>query len=139
MTYARHAAGQRGIRSYAEIGLETEVLSATPERLITLLFAGARAALAQACVHIECHRVPERGNAIGKAIRIVDEGLRAGLDHQAGGELAHNLDRLYDYIIRILLAANLEADIDKLKQADALLENIATAWQTSVDRQPSAV
>jgi len=125
---------RRAISSYATIGLETEVLGASPERLITLLFSAARAAIAQACLHMENNRIAERGMAISKAIQIVEEGLRAALDRQAGGELAANLDQLYEYIARSLLTANIDADVNRLRHVDMLLANIAQAWQTSVDR-----
>lgn len=135
MTYAaRRPTGSQSVRSYADIGLETQVLSATPERLITLLYLGARAAIGQARIHLQEGRVAERGAAISKAIKIVDEGLKTGLNMEAGGDIAANLARLYDYIVRTLLTANLKADPEQLDIADRLLADLAEAWQTSIDR-----
>lgn len=135
MTYAaRRPTGSYSVRSYADIGLETQVMSATPERLITLLYQGARAAIGQARLHLQERRVAERGAAITKAIKIVDEGLKMGLNMEAGGEIAANLSRLYDYIVRTLLMANLKADVEQLDIADRLLADLADAWQTSIDR-----
>ncbi|AOB27029.1 MULTISPECIES: flagellar export chaperone FliS [Bordetella] len=140
MTYAaRRPTGSYSVKSYSDIGLETQVMSATPERLITLLYAGARAAIAQARLHLEAGRVVERGQAIGKAIRIVDEGLKLGLNQDAGGEVAANLARLYDYITRTLLTANLKADKEQLDIADRLLADLSEAWQASVDHPAPAV
>ena len=124
----------QSVRSYADIGLETQVLGASPERLITLLYLGARAAIGQARIHLQEGRVAERGAAISKAIKIVDEGLKTGLNMEAGGEIAANLARLYDYIVRTLLTANLKADAEQLDIADRLLADLAEAWQTSIDR-----
>ncbi|MNT01694.1 Flagellar protein FliS [compost metagenome] len=135
MTYAaRRPTGSYSVRSYADIGLETQVMSATPERLITLLYHGARAAIGQARIHLQEGRVAERGAAITKAIKIVDEGLKMGLNMEAGGDIAANLGRLYDYIVRTLLMANLKADVEQLEIADRLLADLAEAWQTSIDR-----
>ena len=135
MTYAaRRPTGSQSVRSYADIGLETQVLGASPERLITLLYLGARAAIGQARIHQQEGRVAERGAAISKAIKIVDEGLKTGLNMEAGGEIAANLARLYDYIVRTLLTANLKADAEQLDIADRLLADLAEAWQTSIDR-----
>lgn len=135
MTYAaRRPTGSQSIRSYADIGLETQVLGASPERLITLLYLGARAAIGQARIHLQEGRVAERGAAISKAIKIVDEGLKTGLNMEAGGEIAANLARLYDYIVRTLLTANLKANAEQLDIADRLLADLAEAWQTSIDR-----
>jgi len=138
MTYAaRRPTGSHSVRSYADIGLETQVLGASPERLITLLYLGARAAIGQARIHMQEGRVAERGAAISKAIKIVDEGLKTGLNMEAGGDIAVNLARLYDYIVRTLLTANLKADAEQLDIADRLLADLAEAWQTSIDRPAS--
>ncbi|MBB1592713.1 flagellar export chaperone FliS [Achromobacter sp. UMC46] len=135
MTYAaRRPSGSHSVRSYADIGLETQVLGASPERLITLLYLGARAAIGQARIHLNEGRIAERGAAISKAIKIVDEGLKTGLNMEAGGDIAANLALLYDYIIRTLLTANLKADVEQLDIADRLLADLADAWQTSIDR-----
>jgi len=139
MTYASPLSrGPRSLRSYTDIGLETQVLNATPERLITLLFDGARTAIAQARLHLEAGRTAERGASISKAIRIVDEGLKTGLDREAGGELAANLANLYDYITRLLLTANLKADVESLNTADRLLEDLSAAWRQAVDPKPDS-
>lgn len=140
MTYAaRRPTGSHSVRSYADIGLETQVMSATPERLITLLFNGARAAIGQARIHLQEGRVAERGAAISKAIKIVNEGLKTGLNMEAGGDVAANLSRLYDYIVRTLLTANLKSDAEQLDIADRLLADLAEAWQTSIDQPAGSV
>jgi len=133
MTYAARRPAGYSARSYTDVGLETQVLSARPERLITLLFDGARAAIAQARLHLQAGRIAERGAAISKATRIVDEGLKTGLDMEAGGEVAANLANLYDYIVRTLLLANLKGDAAGLDTADRLLAELAQAWQTAND------
>jgi len=139
MTYAARRPAGYSARSYTDIGLQTQVLSASPERLITLLFNGARAAIAQARLHLEAGRLAERGAAISKAIRIVDEGLKTGLDMEAGGEMAANLANLYDYIVRTLLQANLKGDAAQLDTADRLLAELAQAWQAANDPPASPV
>lgn len=140
MTYAaRRPSGFHSVRSYTDIGLETQVLGASPERLISLLYMGARAAIGQARLHMQEGRTTERGTAISKAIKIVDEGLKTGLNMEAGGEIAANLSRLYDYIIRTLLTANLKVDTEQLDIADRLLADLAEAWQTSIDRPAGGI
>jgi len=126
MTYAPIRA--RGAQSYARVGLETGVHSASPEKLISMLFDGARTAIARARFSIEQNDIPGRGMATSKAIAIVSEGLRAALNLEAGGEVAANLQELYIYIERCLLQANLRSDVAKLDEADRLLAGIASAW-----------
>jgi len=135
MSYApaRGLRRQHSVQAYANIGLETEVLSASPEQLITLLFKGAQAAIMKARLHMENGNIEGRGMAISKAIDIVDSGLKASVDLSAGGELAKNLVATYELIIRNLLLANLNADLDTLPLAERLLVDIASAWRSAVD------
>jgi flagellar protein FliS len=135
MAYAsRRPDNAYSVRSYADVGVETQVMSATPERLITLLYTAARAAIGQARIHMEQGNSSGRALAISKAIRLVDEGLKQALDLDAGGEVAANLDNLYDFVLRTLINANLKADAALLETADTLLAQLQEAWQTSVDR-----
>ncbi|KAA6133091.1 flagellar export chaperone FliS [Cupriavidus cauae] len=121
--YARQA-----INAYARVGVQTGAMSASPHKLIAMLYDGARSAIARAKFHLDSGDVQARGQAISKAIDIVDNGLRAVLDHGTGGEIAANLEALYDYMTRRLLLANVRSDVTLLNEVDALLDNLATAW-----------
>lgn len=121
--FARQAAS-----TYAQVGVQTGAMSASPHKLITMLYEGARAAIARARFHLEGGNVAERGNAISKAIDIIDNGLRAVLDHEAGGEISANLESLYEYMVRRLMLANLRSEAAMLAEVDALLESLASAW-----------
>lgn len=135
MTYSNVGGRRRqhSVQAYAKIGLETEVLSATPEHLITLLFNGAQAAIMKARLHMESGNLEGRGMAISKAIDIVDSGLKASVDLENGGELATNLVATYELIIRNLLLANLNVEVEKLDLAERLLVDISGAWRAAVD------
>lgn len=122
------SSGQAGANAYARVGVETGVMSASPHRLIAMLYAGARQAVAQARLHLQGGLVGPRGESIGKAIRIVEEGLRASLNRAAGGDVADRLDALYAYIARRLLTANIEASETMLAEVDGLLATLETAW-----------
>ena len=121
--FARNA-----INAYAQVGVETGAMSASPHRLIVMLFDGARAAIAKARFHMEAGDIPAKGNAISKAIDIIVNGLNAVLDHDAGGESAADLEALYDYMVRRLMQANLHNDTGLLTEVDGLLGNLASAW-----------
>lgn len=126
MTYAPMRA--RGAQTYANIGLQTGVASASPEKLISMLFEGARAAIVRAKLALERGDIPARGKATSQAIDIVSNGLKAALNLEVGGEIAQNLYELYDYIERSLLLANLHADAELLEVCDKLLGEIGGAW-----------
>ncbi len=135
MSYSLSQGARRrlSVQAYANIGLETQVLSASPEHLITLLFDGARAAMMKARLHMENGNIEGRGMALSKAIDIVDSGLKASVDQETGGELARNLVATYELVIRNLLLANLHADMEKLALAEQLLGTVAQAWREAVD------
>ncbi|PWC22161.1 flagellar protein FliS [Brenneria roseae subsp. roseae] len=118
-----------GSQAYAKVGLESSVMSASPHKLITLLFDGALSALMRADIFIQQGDTVAKGNAITKAIRIINSGLQASLDMQKGGEVSQNLAQLYDYMVRKLLHVNLYNDRETLAQITELLRGIADSWK----------
>lgn len=118
-----------GIQAYAQVSVESAVLSASPHQLVVLLFDGALSAMKKAIILIEQGDIPGKGQALGKAINIISNGLQSGLNHEIGGELTTNLDSLYDYMTRRLLQANIHNDIDAINEVMELLNNIADAWK----------
>ncbi|CFR08054.1 flagellar export chaperone FliS [Yersinia kristensenii] len=118
-----------GSQAYAQVGLESGVMSASPHQLIVMLFDGAQSALVRARILMNQKDIPAKGAAISKAIDIINNGLNAGLDLEKGGEMAENLSALYDYMSRRLLHANLHNDEQAITEVLALLENIADAWR----------
>lgn len=119
----------RGASAYAKVGVESQVLSASPHQLITLLFAKADSSIKAAVLHTQAGNISGRGESISKAISIVQGGLQAALDLELGGEVAENLYRLYDFILRLLMEANREGSVEKLEKANELLEEIASSWR----------
>lgn len=124
-------------QAYTRIGLETGVAAASPQRLIVMLYDGALAAIAEARSHMRDGRTAQKGRAIGKAISIVDQGLKAALDVAQGGAIARQLMDLYDYIGRLLLQGNLRDDPTRLEEASRLLSELRGAWVALAERQAS--
>ena len=129
MNLNRAAGGNRGAAAYVRVGVESDVMSASPHRLITLLFDGADTAIRTAAIHLRDGNVAEKGKAISKALDIVNNGLLAALDRERGGELAGHLASLYDYIARLLLRANVRSDLSALEEAGRLLADLGGAWR----------
>lgn len=125
---------QRGVNAYAKVGLETGVSAASPHKLIVMLYDGALVSILNATANLKSGNVAAKGAAISKAINIVDNGLRAALDKKVGGEIAQNLDALYEYISARLFKANLENDPAILDEAHALLTDLRDAWN-AIDPQ----
>jgi flagellar protein FliS len=119
--------------AYRKVGLETQLESATPYKLVLMLYEGAMISVTDAQRHMEAKAVPEKGKAISQAIDIIANGLQASLDTQAGGEIADRLDALYEYMGRRLLYANLKNDVGALKEVWSLLNELRTAWEQIAD------
>ncbi len=113
---------------YRQVDLESAVESASPHRLIELLFEGADQFLASADAAMTRNDIPAKAEAIGRALRIVEEGLKAVLDMR-GGEIAGNLRMLYEYMCIRLLQANLRNDRQAVAEARGLLAQIAAGWR----------
>jgi len=119
---------QRGVNAYAKVGLETGVTAASPHKLIVMLYDGALAAIMTGITQMKAGNVQEKGKAISKAIQIIDNGLRASLDKEVGGEIAQNLDALYDYMSRRLLEANIKNEPEILEEVRGLLADLRDTW-----------
>lgn len=118
------------INAYASVGLETGMQDADPHKLILMLYQGALLAIASAKNQMLRKEIAGKGASITKAIAIIDEGLKASLDKNAGGELAQNLSALYDYMCQRLLVANLKNDVAALDEVSRLLSELKGAWET---------
>lgn len=119
-----------GIKAYAKTDLESGVLAADPHKLIALLYQGALLAIANAKNAMLRKDIPAKCKAISHAMAIIDEGLKASLDKNVGGDLVHNLEALYDYMCSRLLAANVNNDVEALDEVARLLGEIKGAWDS---------
>jgi len=122
--------------AYGKIGLETGVSAASPHKLIIMLYEGALTALSKAMHELKTGNVAAKGKSISHAISIIDSGLRASLDKQSGGEIAHSLDALYEYMSERLLHANLHNKLEILEEIHGLLKDLKITWE-SIGSDPS--
>ena len=118
------------IAHYQQASTEGGVSDASPHRLIVLLMEGTLVAVSIARVKLAEGNIPERGRAISKAISLLDEGLRPSLDLEKGGELALQLDALYEYMSRQLFIANLKGSAQILEEVHHLMSEIKQAWDS---------
>lgn len=113
---------------YRQIDVETGVSGASAHHLITMLLNGALDSIAQARGAMASGQIEAKCAAISKSVRIVDEGLKAGLDLRNGGELATRLSELYAYVTTRLTQANIRNDDAALEECARLLTPIKEAW-----------
>jgi len=93
-----------------------------------MLYQGARQAIAQARMYLQQGNIPARGEAITKAINIIESGLQTALNMDAGGDIAARLDALYTYMAHRLLEANARQSDEVLVEIDGLLATLEEAW-----------
>lgn len=120
--------------AYHQVGVQTMVAGASPHGLVALLFDGFLAAVHRAKGAMRQGDVAAKGQAIGHAVRIIDEGLKAALDLKAGGKLAADLSDLYAYVCLRLIQANLNNDESALDECVTLVSPLREAWQSIGDR-----
>lgn len=129
---------KRGVDAYATVGLETGVAAASPHKLVVMLYDGVIVALLSAINNIKSSNVAAKGAALSKAVTIINNGLRASLDRKAGGEIAANLDALYDYMSRRLLEANVKSDATIVEEIHGLMSDLREAWVQIGEQQDAA-
>ena len=122
------ARSQGFANAYARVGLETSVNTASAHKLIELLFNGFIESVTLARGAMRNRQIEAKGKAIGRAARIIEEGLKAGLDMQAGGKLAEDLSALYAYVAIRLTYANLRNDESALDECVRLINPLREAW-----------
>ena len=122
-----------GVHAYANVGMETGVVAASPHKLIVMLFDGALVALNAALSGMRSGNIAEKGKSISKAIMIIDSGLRAALDKKAGGDIAEGLDSLYEYMSGRLVTANITNEPAILEEVQRLLIELRDAWNAIAD------
>lgn len=127
----------RAASAYRRVAAETSVQSADPHQLVGLLFDALLQSIATARGAIARHDITAKGEALGKAVRIIEEGLKAGLNLREGGEIADNLHQLYGYCVLRLTQANLRNDASALEEVARLIDPLAESWKQIQGRGPA--
>lgn len=129
---------QRSASAYQRVHVETGVSQANPHQLIGMLFDGLLQAVSLARAAMKKGNVAVKGTQIGKAVRIIDEGLKPALNLAEGGDLAQNLTGLYGYCVIRLTHANLHNDDAALADVIRVIEPISQAWKQIGGAQSSS-
>lgn len=116
-----------GTAQYRQINAAAMVEDASPHRLIQLMFEGLMVRLGTARGQILRRDMPGKAQSLGGAVAIIG-GLQQCLDQERGGELARNLDSLYDYVQQRLFRATVDNDVAVLDEVVELLSGIKSAW-----------
>jgi len=110
---------------------QTSIKTASRGQLVLMLYEGAIQNVKKATLAIDKKELGTKGVAIGKAHDIINELLNT-LDLAAGGKIAEDLERLYNFMIEQLLKANVECSKEPLQTVQKLLETLLEGWRGAV-------
>lgn len=114
-----------------------QVMTSSPLKLIALLYDRAIVSLKEAVQAIERADVQARWKANNKAVEIITH-LASTLDHEAGGEVAENLDQLYLFMLERLFEVDQKNDPQAARDVIALLEPLRDSWRQLAENAPGA-
>ncbi|RZL08079.1 MAG: flagellar export chaperone FliS [Rubrivivax sp.] len=119
----------RAASAYKRVSADTGVSTADPHQLVGMLFDALIQSLNAARGAMERGEIEAKGQAIGKAVRILEEGLKGALNLAQGGEVARNLNGVYAYAVMRLSMANLRNDRAMVAEVLDLIEPLADSWK----------
>ena len=110
------------------------VNTATPEKLMILLFDGAIQFLQKAKVCIDDNNYKERSENIEGARKIIRELMRT-IDLENGNDVSKRLFRLYNRMAMTLIRANVQRSAEKVDEVIEDLTNIRWGFQKAIEIQ----
>ncbi|HQR82722.1 MAG TPA: flagellar export chaperone FliS [Thiotrichales bacterium] len=118
---------QRFLQQYTNTNVQTAVESATPHRLVQMLYEGALDRIAQAKGAMMRKDFEAKARLTNRVIDILSS-LRAGLDLEKGGDVASNLEALYGFMIEQVYKASRHNSPDMLEETAEILRTVKAGW-----------
>lgn len=115
------------LKAYQKISVNSQLASASPHKVVQMLFGGAMERLVQAKAAMEQNNIQIKAERITKAWDIIAH-LQVSLSIDDGGEIAQNLNDLYSFMLQYLTEANLENNPQKIDVVYQMLAEIKSAW-----------
>jgi len=125
------------LAAYRSNAAHSGVDAADPHRLIVMMMDGALERIATARGLMQHGGGAEKAQLLHRAVAIIDE-LRNSLNFKAGGDIATNLDSLYEYMCQRIMQANASNKPEWLDEVSRLLGEIRSAWLQMAHGQAGA-
>lgn len=116
------------VNAYQTVQIDAAVLGASPHELIAKLLSKTIDSVAQAQGYMLNGDIASKTAHIKIATSIISDGLRGSLNMDAGGEIAANLDALYEYMLQRLMTAHAENNPAILGEVSSLLGEVKAGW-----------
>jgi len=107
---------------------ETSIKTASPAKLVVMLYEGAIRFLRQTEDNIRKKDFAQKSQSVDRAVAIIQH-LQGTLDLEKGGKVAYDLDRLYTYISTRIFDASAKLDLKALEEAIQLLTTLLSGWE----------
>ncbi len=111
----------------------TNVETASGIELVVMCYEHAIRFLREAKEHYENEEYLEKGRALQRALDIINE-LKCSLDFDRGGEIANNLDSIYNFLIKSLLHADIQRDLHIFDSVSEILSELKEAWESIIHK-----
>ncbi|MBO7912245.1 MULTISPECIES: flagellar export chaperone FliS [Vibrio] len=115
------------LQAYKKVSVDSQLTAASPHKIVQMLMAGAIERLIQGKAAMQAGNIPVKGERLGKALDIIIS-LRSCLSMDDGGDIAKNLDQLYEFMITQISAANHKNDPQAIDDVIDIIREIKSAW-----------
>ncbi|MDD1822167.1 flagellar export chaperone FliS [Photobacterium sp. ZSDE20] len=115
------------LQAYKKVSVDSQLTAASPYKIVQMLMAGAIERLIQGKAAMQAGNIPVKGERLGKALDIIIS-LRSCLSMDDGGDIAKNLDQLYEFMITQISAANHKNDPQPIDDVIDIIREIKSAW-----------
>lgn len=112
---------------------QTAVTTASRGQVLLMLYESSIKYTKQAIEAVKVNNRPEKGRCIGKIQDIINE-LSLSLNHDVGGNISKDLDRLYNFIVEQITEANIKNDAKPLEATLKILETLYEGWTIAVQQ-----
>jgi flagellar protein FliS len=109
------------------------VTTATPGQVLIMLYEAAIRYVKKAADCIDKKDNAGKGVAIGKVHDIINE-LNTSLNFEVGGDIARNLERLYNFMVDQLVQANAKNSKENLMNVQKNLETLLEGWRGAIEK-----
>ena len=104
-----------------------EVMTASRTKLVVMLYDGAIKNLKLAEFALRENKIEKTNECLKKAQDIIAEFMST-LNFEQGGDIALNLQQLYEYMYFKLVRANIDKDLEAVGEVKGYLEELREAW-----------
>jgi len=112
--------------------LMQQLMSASPAKLVAMLYDRAVSLLNEVIDAIEKKDVERRWRANKKATEVICH-MWETLDMERGGDVAANLNQLYGFMLKRLMAVDVENSAEAAREVIQLLDPLRKSWHEMAD------